>query len=124
MHSLVSVASRRRRPRIEVVLPVESLDGGPPLVAQNLGLGGMLVTTSQPRWPGQHIRVRFTLPGEERAIRATCRVVELVEVPRGIGLSLTFLALAPSAKLAVLRFISGELQKRRAAARQMAAARP
>jgi len=49
--------------------------------------------------------VRFQLIGEPQAIRCTCRVVDLVEVPRGVGLSLKFLRLAPEALLAVHRYV-------------------
>lgn len=96
---------RRRLPRAEVAVRVESLDGGPWMVAHDLSPKGMLVTTSTPRWPGQLLQVRFQVPGEPRAIRATCRVADLVEAPRGVGLSLTFLRLAPEAELALDRFI-------------------
>jgi hypothetical protein len=101
---------RRRRPRVPVDMTVEALDDGPTLQAHDLGIGGMLVSTTHPRWPGQHVRVRFTLPSGGRAIRTTCRVLDLVEAPSGIGLSLQFLALAPKAQLEILRFVSGRLQ--------------
>jgi c-di-GMP-binding flagellar brake protein YcgR len=111
-----SPPERRRTPRIEVTLPIEALDGGPNLMAHDLGTGGMLVTTARPRWPGQHVSVRFQIPGEKRAIRATCRVVELVEVPHGIGLSLKFLELAPNAELQLVRFVSQKLRDERSPA--------
>ncbi len=104
---------RRRRPRVSVELPVEALDGGPALEAHDLGIGGMLVSTSRPRWPGQHVKVRFTLPTGGRAIRATCRVLDLVEVPKGIGLSLQFLTLSPRAQVEILRFVSERLGTRK-----------
>ncbi len=104
---------RRRTPRVDVLLPIETTDGGPSLTALDLGTGGMMVTTTRPRWPGQHLGVRLQLPGEKRAIRATCRVVELVEVPRGIGLSLKFLKLAPKAHLTVMRYVTELLRQQR-----------
>jgi hypothetical protein len=96
---------RRQVPRAGVAIKVECLADGSWMVAQDVSLGGMLVTTTRPRWPGQIIAVRFSLPGEPQAIRCTCRVVDLVEVPRGIGLSLRFLRLAPEAMLAVHRYV-------------------
>ena len=101
---------RRRRPRVPADFTLEAFDGGPDLRAHDLGIGGMLVSTSRPRWPGQHIPVRFKLPRARRAIRATCRVLELVEVPEGIGLSLQFLQLAPRAQVEVLRFVQDALE--------------
>jgi hypothetical protein len=98
-------SERRQLPRAEVAIKVECLADGSWMVAQDVSLGGMLVTTNRPRWPGQIIAVRFTLPGEPQAIRCTCRVVDLVEVPRGVGLSLRFLRLAPDAMMAVHRYV-------------------
>ncbi|MBN1960999.1 MAG: PilZ domain-containing protein [Deltaproteobacteria bacterium] len=108
--SIPNEAERRRRPRVPVELNIEALDNGPDLLAHDIGIGGMLVSTMHPRWPGQHIRVRFNLPTGGRAIRATCRVLDLVEVPKGIGLSLQFLALAPKAQLEILRFVNMRLK--------------
>ena len=103
-------SDRRRRPRVPAEFVLEAFDGGPELVAHDVGIGGMLVSTSRPRWPGQHIPVRFKLPRSRRSIRVTCRVLELVEVPRGIGLSLQFLQLAPRAQLEVLRYVQDALE--------------
>ena len=96
---------RRQLPRADVAIKVECTGDGTWMIAHDVSLGGMLVTTTRPRWPGQIIAVRFTLPGDSQAIRCTCRVVDLVEVPRGIGLSLRFLRLAPEAMLAVHRYV-------------------
>lgn len=98
---------RRRLPRLPTTIVVESLDDGGWMVAHDISLGGMMVTTRKLRWPGEHVRVRFSLPGERRAIRATCRVVELAEVPHGSGLALSFLRLHPEAQLALHRCVDG-----------------
>ncbi|MBC7794472.1 MAG: PilZ domain-containing protein [Clostridia bacterium] len=96
---------RRMTPRADVAIKIECTSDGAWMVAHDVSLGGMLVTTTTARWPGQLVPVRFTLPGEPQAIRCTCRVVDLVEVPRGIGLSLKFLRLAPEALLTVHRYV-------------------
>ena len=96
---------RRTTPRADVAIKVECTGDGSWMIAHDVSLGGMLVTTTKARWPGQLVPVRFMLPGEPQAIRCTCRVVELVEVPRGIGLSLKFLRLAPEALLAIHRYV-------------------
>jgi len=75
------------------------------MIAHDISVGGMMVTTAEPRWPGELLRVRFTLPGKTRAIRATCQVVDLVEVPRGVGLRLRFLRLAADAQIAVHEYV-------------------
>jgi len=104
-NAAMSHDDRRNTPRSITAVRIEPLDGGPMMVAQDISLGGMLVTTRTPRWPGALVPVRFKLPRQARAIRATCRVVELVEVPRGVGLSLRFLKLAPEAQNAIHAFV-------------------
>jgi hypothetical protein len=96
---------RRRLPRSPTTIFVEALDGGDWMVAHDISLGGMMVTSRALRWPGQHVRVRFSLPGEQRAIRATCRIVDLADVPLGSGLALEFLRLHPQAQLALHRYV-------------------
>ena len=96
---------RRAIPRMPTAIKVESLDGGSWLVAHDVSLGGMFVTTKQPRWPGQMLRLRFQLPGEPRAMRVTCRVIELVEVPHGVGLTLRFLRLHPEAQMQLHHYV-------------------
>jgi hypothetical protein len=75
------------------------------MVAHDLSLGGMLVTTRDIHWPGELLRVRFCLPGETRHIRATCRVVSLAHVPRGMGFALQFLRLHADAQLQLHRYV-------------------
>jgi hypothetical protein len=101
----VPMTERRKLPRMLTTVRVDALDGGPPLIAHDLSLGGMLLTAHTPRWPGTLMRVRFRLPGSQRAICATCRVVELVDVPVGVGLAVRFLRLAPEAQAAILRYM-------------------
>jgi hypothetical protein len=105
-------------------MTIEAGDGGPDLQAHDIGSGGMLASTTRPRWPGQHLQVRFKLPRHSRAIRATCRVLDLVDVPRGVGLSLQFLQLAPKAEIDILRFVGDRLQTARSDAGTSGAAVP
>ena len=81
---------RRHLPRCPAVVRVQPLDGGAWMMAQDLSYGGMLVTTLEPRWPGSFIPVAFVLQRGEEPIEALCQVMDLVEVPRGIGLALRF----------------------------------
>ena len=96
---------RRQIPRTEIALKIEPLDGAGVMYAHDLSLGGMLVTTRDPRWPGQLVPIRFRLPGETRSIRATCQVMNLVDVPVGVGLALRFVKLHPEAAAAIHQFV-------------------
>ena len=89
MHADPSL-ERRHQPRRETALRVEILDNGGWMMAQDLGLGGMLVTTQEPRWPGSFVPVRFCPKRGTMPIEVLCQVMNLVEVPRGIGLALRF----------------------------------
>ena len=101
----MAVENRRATPRIVTALKVESLSGGPMMVAHDIGVGGMMVTTAVPRWPGTLIPVRFRLPKQPRAIRTTCRVVAMRPEEHGLGLSLQFLRLAQEAQQAIARYV-------------------
>ncbi len=102
---MTNTCDRRDCPRKETAIWIEALDGGAPLVAQDISLGGMMVTTNQVRWPGALLRVRVNLPRQDRAFRASCRVVDHVEVPHGAGLTLQFLRLAPEAQLLLHQYV-------------------
>ena len=101
------MSDRREVPRTVTLVRVKALDGGEPMMGQDIGLDGMLVTTSVPRWPGSMIPMRFRLPGQDRAICVTGRVVDLIEIPGGVGvgLFLRFLALDPEAEIAIHRYV-------------------
>lgn len=100
-----SFRDRRQTPRIDTAIRVEPIGEGATLYAQDVSLGGMLVTTIEPRWPGSLLRVRFRLPQQKQFIRATLRVLDLVETPRGVGLSVQFLRLSAEAQLAVHQYV-------------------
>ena len=99
---------RRHQPRRPTLVRVKPLDGGAWMTAQDLGLGGMLVTTEQPRWPGAFVSVCFCLKRGATPIEVVCQVVDLVEVPRGIGLALRFVRLSRAGRARLTRFIKGE----------------
>ncbi|MEM6733557.1 MAG: PilZ domain-containing protein [Myxococcota bacterium] len=96
-------------PRADTLFRVQTLDHegrcSALMYAQDVSLGGLYVTSRRARWPGQLVQIRFTLPGQDRAVRATCRVVGLDEAPEGCGLSLVFLRLSTEARLALHRYI-------------------
>ena len=86
---------KRSHPRVETAIPIEVCNDGRAMVAHDLSTGGMQVTSSQPMWPGQLVRLRFRLPKTNQYIRCTCRVAGLTDVPHGVGMSLTFMRLDP-----------------------------
>ena len=96
---------KRSHPRVETAIPVEVCADGRRMVAHDLSTGGMQVTSSQPMWPGQLIRLRFRLPNTDQYIRCTCRVAGLTDVPHGIGMSLTFMRLGPEAHRLIARWV-------------------
>lgn len=99
------MSDRRAMPRVDSLFRVEPLDAGPTLYAQDLSLGGVYVTSPTPRWPGEIFAVRFFLPNQTRAVRATCRVLDLDEAPSGVGMSLRFLKLSTEAALAIHDYV-------------------
>jgi hypothetical protein len=96
---------KRQNPRIETAIPIEVCSGKMPMVAHDLSTGGMQVTSSRPLWPGQLLRVRFRLPKTDQFICCTCRVAGLIDVPVGVGLSLTFMRLDPEAHRLIARWV-------------------
>ena len=81
---------RRNQPRRQTALRVEALDNGTWMMAQDLSMGGMLVTTQEPRWPGSFVPVQFSPKRGAKPIEVLCQVMNLVEVPCGVGLALRF----------------------------------
>lgn len=102
------ITERRRRPRTSANLRVEVSGSDVMLTTRDLGLGGMGVYGRRLYWPGQHVHVRLQLPNSARSVPAMCRIVNLFDssAEHGYGMSMQFLALAPKAKLAILRFIA------------------
>ncbi|MBJ81229.1 MAG: hypothetical protein CMH60_07935 [Myxococcales bacterium] len=98
---------RRNLPRCPTAVRVQPLDGGSWMMAQDLSFGGMLVTTAEPRWPGSFIPVAFVLERGEEPIEALCQVMDLVEVPRGIGLALRFIRMPEGGRARLGDFLEG-----------------
>ena len=96
---------KRSHPRVETAIPIEVCNDGRMMVAHDLSTGGMQVTSRQPLWPGQLVRLRFRLPQTKQYIRCTCRVAGLTDAPRGIGLSLTFMRLDPEAHRLIAQWV-------------------
>lgn len=69
--------SRRRHARAPVFFPVD-LDAAGEVsgeYALNLSVGGMLITSTRPLDPNTPVRVRFRLPGQDRSVEASGRVI-------------------------------------------------
>ena len=98
--------NRRQVRRVATTIPIKPVDGPGWMIAHDLSVGGMQVTTTAPRWPGTLIPIRFRLPNAERFICITVRVIGLVDVPHGIGLSLQFLRLSLESDEAIRHYVS------------------
>ena len=95
---------RRRNRRIDTTLVVRRSLGQPPMIAHDLSVHGMQVSTAIPLWPGMGFDAALVLRGVGR-VEVHCRVNELVEIPCGIGLSLTFVRLGEEARSALERYV-------------------
>lgn len=74
------------------------------MIAHDLSIQGMQVSTAIPLWPGTGFDATLVLRGIGR-VKVHCRVNELVEIPCGIGLSLTFVQLEQEARLVLERYV-------------------
>ena len=97
---------RRLARRVATTIPIKPVEGSGWMIAHDLSVGGMQVTTTAPRWPGTLIPIRFRLPKSKQFLCMTARVIGLVDVPHGVGLSLQFLRLAPESDEAIRRYVS------------------
>ena len=93
------MAERRKSVRAVVRLEV---DGGkqsllrvPLYVTENLSRGGMFLITKDPLMEGTELNIKFSLPGDEKAIQVTAKVLwaregeEEQNIPPGMGLLFT-----------------------------------
>ena len=96
--------NRRRLERFDTTLVVRRPKGQAPMIAHDLSLGGMQVSTAVPLWPGQGFEATLVLRGIG-SVRVDCRVNELVEIPCGIGLSLIFVRLTKDAENAIACYL-------------------
>ena len=96
--------NRRRHIRFETTLVVRRGKGQAPMIAHDLSLGGMQVSTATPLWPGQGFDASLVLQGLG-TIPVHCRVNELVEIPCGIGLSLVFVRLSDESIRAISDYL-------------------
>ena len=75
------------------------------MIAHDLSLGGMQVSTAVPLWPGQGFEAALVLRGIG-TVQVHCRVNELVEIPCGIGLSVIFVRLTEEAETAIAAHVA------------------
>ncbi len=86
--------NRRRHPRKEVDLEIiySSLDTFFYDYALNISRGGMFIKTENPMHVGSKVNMRFSLPGSDRIIETSGRVVHTVsgksrtDEPHGMGI--------------------------------------
>lgn len=98
--------SRRRFPRVTTRVLVDYVARGQLRrdYATTLGAGGLFVSTDEPLAAGEETRVRFRVPGVERLVEVTARVVWSRgpnDAGRGdAGMGLAFTDAAVASKLA------------------------
>ena len=97
--------NRRRQQRVETTLVIRRAAGQPPMIAHDLSLGGMQVSTAVPLWPGQGFDATLVLRGIG-SVEVHCRVNELVEIPCGIGLSVIFVRVTAEAERAIKSYLA------------------
>jgi uncharacterized protein (TIGR02266 family) len=97
---------RRGRAPVEVAVEVDLR--GESLVARsvNIGLGGLFVATERRFRIGEHLTLRFTLPGGAQPISVAAEVQWLYgHQGRMLGAGLRFVDLAAAAALAIQEFL-------------------
>ena len=99
-----TLLNRRRHMRLDTTLVVRREKGQAPMIAHDLSLGGMQVSTAQLLWPGQGFDAGLVLRGLG-TVSVHCRVNELVEIPCGIGLSVVFVRQSDKAAEAISRYL-------------------
>jgi uncharacterized protein (TIGR02266 family) len=109
-------AERRASPRIdlEIEVTLESDSNFYTGLTQDISTGGLFVSTHRLRKIGQHMMVRFSLPGSPAPVMVECEVrwvreagplhdERAFEQPAGMGLK--FLTLSPESRLAITSFL-------------------
>jgi uncharacterized protein (TIGR02266 family) len=109
-------AERRTSPRVDLELEVtlESDSNFYTGLTQDISTGGLFVSTHRLRKIGQHVMLKFSLPGSSVPLMVECEVRWLREAgpihdhrahdhPPGMGLK--FLNLSPDARLAIAHFL-------------------
>ena len=90
------MAERRKSVRAVVRLEVEggkqNLLRVPLYVTENMSRGGMFLITKDPLMEGTELNLKFSLPGDEKAIEVTAEVLwaregeERQDIPPGMGI--------------------------------------
>lgn len=109
-------AERRSSPRIdlEIEVTLESDSNFYTGLTQDISTGGLFVSTHRLRKIGQHVTIKFNLPGAPTPVVVDCEVRWLREPgplhdqrahdqPPGMGLK--FLSLSPESRTVITRFL-------------------
>ncbi len=113
-----SGTERRKHPRINARFIVsyrvlDEVDNIDVSQTKNLSLGGVLLTTNRFFKPGTHIALEIRLPFDPNPIMIVARVVDSVEVTKGLiyDTRLSFLAIDDEHKKIVCDTVSYYLRK-------------
>lgn len=103
--STMTAFDRRKHHRVVVSLAIEVRDARGFLLmsTRDLSTGGVFFDRSIPREVGEKVELRFTLPGDMKAIRCDG---EIANVPnrQGYGMGVRFLNLAPADEQRIAEF--------------------
>lgn len=105
----------RQQARVDLHLDVYLEESRPEtmLISTNLSEGGMFLRTPSPPATGTDIRIRFSLPQEDRQVFATARVMHAVPLTpameREPGIGCRFTALSDEDLARVRRFVQRQL---------------
>jgi hypothetical protein len=95
---------RRRQQRHSVELPIELESGGSMVLlnSHDISAGGAFFGSAIPHAVGTKVKVRFTLPGDDRAV--TCEGEVVTTRGQKLGMGVKFLGLSSSDARKVSRF--------------------
>lgn len=101
-----SSLERRREPRVTVEVTVEVSDGrGFTLFStRDISVGGLYFDRAIPHAVGEAVQLKFTLPGEERAIACEGEVVNVPNAA-GFGMGVRFTTLADTDRQLLESFV-------------------
>ena len=104
-----SSLERRRAVRVSVVIPIEVRDdrGFSLHSCSDLSVGGVYFDRAIPHSVGSKVELKFTIPGEERAIRCAGEVANVPDVHE-YGMGVRFVGLAAADEAMLLAFIGEE----------------
>jgi hypothetical protein len=106
MPSADASSDRRASARSQSFILVTTSDGGGPMWASDIGLGGMQCKSQTLRWPGAYLDVEFTIPDTRETVNVGAQVLSLNrDRDDDLTLGLRFCRISGHDQLAIYRFL-------------------